>query len=94
MSIATMNSSLSKPEAGEYTPDDVEKGTISIRTPRSIASCVQHHFDSEVPTTVGTDALILLCWFTTGFLDSTIFQGMSVTASCVSLDVRQRDHQA
>ncbi|MDI1491561.1 MAG: hypothetical protein OHK93_002770 [Ramalina farinacea] len=74
MSVASINSSFSKPEPGHSTPDDVERGVISISTPRSIVSRVRSHFDSEVPTTVGTDVLILLCWFTTGFLDSTIYQ--------------------
>ena len=74
----SINSSISKPEPGQSTPNDVEKGAISIQTTQSIVCRFRNHFDSEVATTVGTDVLILLCWFTTGFLDSTIFQGKSV----------------
>ena len=53
----------------------LEKGhAISIAPPVSI-SRVRRHFQDDIRTE-WTDILLLFCWFTTGFLDSTIFNGM------------------
>lgn len=55
--------------------DDVEKGQSVNISPRTSQSRIRRHFQDEV-TRDWTDVLLLLCWFTTGFLDSTIFTGM------------------
>ena len=55
--------------------DDVEKGQSVNISPRTPKSRIRRHFQDEVNRD-WTDVLLLLCWFTTGFLDSTIFTGM------------------
>ena len=64
-------------ESSEQTAnlDALEKGhAISIAPPVTI-SRVRRHFQDDIRTE-WTDMLLLFCWFTTGFLDSTIFNGM------------------
>ena len=55
--------------------DDLEKAQSVNISPRRPKSWLRRHFQEEV-TRDWTDVLLLLCWFTTGFLDSTIFNGM------------------
>ena len=66
----TRDSSLSR----SPTDSDVEKGDIGPLPPSKQQSSLIRHLNAEI-SPVGVDALILLCWFTTGFLDSTIFNG-------------------
>ena len=56
---------------------DVEKGEIISSQPSKPQFSLARHFNAEVSAS-GVDILILLCWFTTGFLDSTIFNGKSI----------------
>lgn len=57
------------------TLDDLEIGQSVNVSQRTSKSRIRRHFQDEV-TKDWTDLLLLLCWFTTGFLDSTIFKGM------------------
>ena len=56
--------------------DALEKGHIEAITPATPSSRLARHFRDDVKTD-WTDMLLLLCWFTTGFLDSTVFNGMT-----------------
>ena len=61
------------PISSSSSQNDVEKGDVS-----SIESLQQsafsRYFKAEIDPK-GIDIAIVLCWFTTGFLDSTIFNG-------------------
>lgn len=56
--------------------DALEKGHAASISPPTSISRVRRHFRDDIRTE-WTDILLLFCWFTTGFLDSTIFNGMS-----------------
>ena len=56
--------------------DALEKGDTPSKTPSKPSSRLRTHFQDDVQTE-WADMLLLLCWFTTGFLDSTIFNGMA-----------------
>ncbi|KAG8527345.1 uncharacterized protein KY384_007497 [Bacidia gigantensis] len=58
--------------------NDIETGvrtspSSSSDSSLTIFSSLSRHFSAELSTR-GSDIILLLCWFTTGFLDSTIFQ--------------------
>lgn len=53
----------------------LEKAHTPSSTPATPSSRLRRHFQHDVQTE-WADILLLLCWFTTGFLDSTIFNGM------------------
>lgn len=77
--LATLKPTASTPQ--ESPPrsvllDDLEKGEQIVELPSPISgSRFQRHFREEV-CAKWADVMLLLCWFTTGFLDSTIFNGM------------------
>ena len=52
--------------------DALEKGQAASISPLTSISRVRRHFRDDIRTE-WTDMLLILCWFTTGFLDSTIF---------------------
>ena len=52
--------------------DALEKGHTASKSQPTTVSRVRRHFRDDIRTE-WTDMLLLLCWFTTGFLDSTIF---------------------
>ena len=60
---------------GSITLDDPEKGEILSIPSSTRKSRIRRHFHDEVSRD-WADVVLLLCWFTTGFLDSTIFNGM------------------
>ena len=54
--------------------NDLEKGQSEAVLASSSDSRIRRHFQDEV-SSEWYDIVLLLCWFTTGFLDSTIFNG-------------------
>ena len=70
---------ISSPDERSATPsvllEDLEKGETMESNPPIADSRLRRHFRDEV-SAEWADVMLLLCWFTTGFLDSTIFNGM------------------
>ena len=63
----------------EKTQNGLEAGIPSTTAARGAddnkpTAVIRRHFNAELSPR-GADIILLLCWFTTGFLDSTIFQG-------------------
>lgn len=83
--LATLKSS-SSPAEGSPAPsvmlDDLEKGQTSVSSAPVTDSRIRRHFKDDV-SAEWADVMLLLCWFTTGFVDSTIFNGM--LRSCMVL---------
>lgn len=78
--LAPVKSSCTTPvrESPESSVDlsALEKGNAPSSTPSKPSSRLRKHFQDDVQAE-WADMLLLLCWFTTGFLDSTIFNGMA-----------------
>ena len=72
---STDTSSVDESPEQTVSLDALEKGHTASLSPATPVSRVRRHFRDDVRTE-WTDLLLLLCWFTTGFLDSTIFNGM------------------
>ena len=70
---------ISSPDEGSPTQsvllEDLEKGQTVESKPPIADSRIRRHFKDDV-SAEWADVMLLLCWFTTGFLDSTIFNGM------------------
>ena len=71
---STMSAHATRESSASRSESDVEKGHIQRERPLISQPSLIRHLNDEVSTR-GTDILVLLCWFTTGFLDSTIFNG-------------------
>ena len=76
--LATLKPSSSPAEgtlAQSVMLDDLEKGQNPVSSPPVTDSRIRRHFKEDV-SAEWADVMLLLCWFTTGFLDSTIFNCM------------------
>lgn len=56
------------------TPPSYEKDDAASISNRELVS---QHFRAEIQKT-NVDIVVLLCWFVTGLLDGTIFNGMTI----------------
>ncbi|KAG7002041.1 hypothetical protein G7Y79_00029g063370 [Physcia stellaris] len=65
---------------GSMTLNDLEIGQSANVSQRTSKSRIRRHFQDDVSKD-WTDVLLLLCWFTTGFLDSTIFKAYGTFVS-------------
>lgn len=63
--------------------DALEKGHTPSLSTKS-GSRLRRHFREDIQTE-WADVLLLFCWFTTGFLDSTIFDGMAIMLTLIAL---------